>query len=68
LDWYAGNQPAKGGWVDLASLENHPILVVAAAKDILVPPESAIAVAQQLPIQAKTQIWEPLRDWLVSTP
>ncbi len=85
LDWYAGNKPAKGGWVDLAKLENHPIFVVAAAKDILVPPESAIAVMQHLPQatileppcghislmagkQAKTQIWEPLRNWLVSTP
>lgn len=85
LDWYSANKPAKGEWVDLGRLENHPILVVAAGKDILVPPESAIAVAQQLPHatlleppcghislmagkQAKAQIWEPLHDWLISTP
>lgn len=48
LDWYGHNTPGTGKWVDLAVLENHPVLVVAAQKDILVPPESAIAATHQL--------------------
>jgi polyhydroxyalkanoate synthase len=48
LDWYGRNKPERGEWVDLAPLQSHPVLVVAANKDILVPPESAIAAAQQL--------------------
>jgi polyhydroxyalkanoate synthase len=49
MDWYAQNKPVKGGWVDLTALAGHPVLVVAAGKDILVPPESAAAVVQSLP-------------------
>jgi len=49
LDWYGRNAPAKGDWVDLSTLEGHSILVVAADKDILVPPESAIDVTRTLP-------------------
>lgn len=48
LDWYGHNMPGTGQWVDLAGLANHPVLVVAAQKDVLVPPESAIAAAHQL--------------------
>ena len=49
MDWYGKNDPGRGGWVDLSVLSHHPVLVVAAGKDILVPPESAIAVMQKLP-------------------
>ena len=49
LDWYGANKPAGGEWADLAKLADHPILIVAAARDVLVPPESATAVAQQIP-------------------
>jgi poly(3-hydroxyalkanoate) synthetase len=49
LDWYAANKPAKGEWVDLGVLSGHPVLVVGAGKDILVPPESAYAVLQHIP-------------------
>lgn len=48
LDWYGHNKPARGQWVDLENLAGHPALVVAADKDILVPPESAIVAAQQI--------------------
>lgn len=48
VDWYGLNKPMKGEWVDLAALKNHPVLVVAADKDILVPPESAVVASQQL--------------------
>jgi polyhydroxyalkanoate synthase len=48
LDWYRANKPVKGGWVDLSLLKNHPVLIVAADKDILVPSESAVAASQQL--------------------
>lgn len=49
MDWYGRNIPAKGGWVDLSLLQNHRVLIVAAGKDILVPPESASAAMQQIP-------------------
>ncbi len=47
IDWYGRNDPAQGKWVDLGRVRDHRILVVAAAKDILVPPESAHAAMQQ---------------------
>lgn len=84
LDWYGANRPGRGEWVDLANLAGHPILIVAAARDVLVPPESASAVAQQIPAtvlepscghislmagrQAQTMTWEPIRDWLTPPP
>lgn len=46
LDWYGHNAPVKGAWVDLTALRGHPLLLVAAARDILVPPDSAVAAAQ----------------------
>lgn len=46
LDWYGHNAPAKGAWVDLTALRGHSLLLVAAARDILVPPDSAVAAAQ----------------------
>lgn len=49
LDWYGQNKPAKGAWVDLTFLKNKPVMIVAASKDILVPPESASAATQQIP-------------------
>lgn len=49
LDWYGANKPVRGDWVDLAPLADRPVLAVAADKDILVPPESAIAITHQLP-------------------
>jgi polyhydroxyalkanoate synthase len=49
MDWYGRNRPAKGEWADLGRLAGHDVLVVAADKDILVPPESASAVASLIP-------------------
>jgi polyhydroxyalkanoate synthase len=46
LDWYGHNAPATGAWVDLNALKSHPLFLVAAARDILVPPDSAVAAAQ----------------------
>ncbi len=48
MDWYGHNRLCKGEWVHPEVLNGHPVLIVAAAKDILVPPESASAVAQQI--------------------
>ncbi|MDB5491167.1 MAG: Polyhydroxyalkanoic acid synthase [Micavibrio sp.] len=48
LDWYGANKPAKGEWVDLSVLKNNPVLIVAADRDILVPPESALAATKTL--------------------
>lgn len=56
LDWYGHNHPGRGEWVDLAKLDNHPMLVVAAARDVLVPPESASAVARQI---SRATVLEP---------
>lgn len=81
MDWYTHNKPAKGEWVDMKALAGHDALVVAAGKDILVPPESAAAVVRALPESlvikppcghislmagrnARTTVWEPIRDWL----
>lgn len=50
LDWYGENKPARGEWVDLSSLEKTPVMIVAADKDILVPPEAASAASQHLPL------------------
>jgi polyhydroxyalkanoate synthase len=50
LDWYGRNTPVCGGWVDLEALERRPVLVVAAEKDILVPPESASAAIRQIAV------------------
>lgn len=47
MNWYGRNEPAQGKWIDLDQLNDHRILIVAAAKDILVPPESASAAMQQ---------------------
>lgn len=55
LDWYTHNRPAKGEWIDLAPLKDHRVLLVAAGKDILVPPESALAVVQHIPQAAITE-------------
>lgn len=52
--WYGENAPALGNWhiegrrVDLADL-SIPSLVVVPAKDRIVPPESARAMARQIP-------------------
>lgn len=48
MDWYNENYPGRGKWVDLKALGSRPVLIVAAAKDILVPPESAIAAVQDI--------------------
>ena len=49
MNWYGRNAPVQGKWVDPGVLKGHRILIVAAAKDILVPPESAFAATQQIP-------------------
>ncbi|MBI2233466.1 MAG: alpha/beta hydrolase [Micavibrio aeruginosavorus] len=49
MDWYGRNMPGRGEWADLSALDNHRVLIVAAGKDILVPPESASAAMQQIP-------------------
>lgn len=48
MDWYGRNLPVQGKWVDLGVLKDKRLLIVAAAKDILVPPESARAAMQQI--------------------
>lgn len=53
-EWYGGNTPGRGVWavdgvqVDLAALDV-PALVVASARDRLVPEESSLAMAKLLP-------------------
>lgn len=46
IDWYGHNKPGRGDWGDMHTLAGHPMLVVAAERDILVPPDSAVAAAQ----------------------
>jgi polyhydroxyalkanoate synthase len=52
-DWYGQNTPGTGGWmvqgraIDPSAMTNH-ILVVAAKKDRLVPPESSTALMKRL--------------------
>lgn len=49
MNWYGRNDPVLGKWVNLEKLKDHRMLVVAAGKDILVPPESASAALQHMP-------------------
>lgn len=53
LDWYGENRPARGGWsLDGQAVRPEtiagPCLVVASARDRLVPAESALALARRL--------------------
>lgn len=48
MDWYNDNHPGRGRWANLKALGNRPVLIVAATKDILVPPESALAAMQDI--------------------
>lgn len=48
-DWYGRNLPGRGEWVDIGRLPGRRVMVVAAEKDILVPPESASAAVQHIP-------------------
>jgi polyhydroxyalkanoate synthase len=54
FDWYVDNGPARGLWriggrtVTPAAFSK-PVLVVIPARDRLVPPESALAIAEQAP-------------------
>lgn len=54
FDWYGDNLPAKGGWlVDGHSMSprafSKPSLSLIPARDRIVPPESAMALAEELP-------------------
>lgn len=55
-DWYGANLPGQGRWmvgdtlVDPAVLETVPVLTVVPGSDRLVPPRSAAAILERLPI------------------
>ena len=52
MDWYGHNRPATNAWqvggqtVDVTTLDGGKMMIVAAMRDVLVPPESALALGR----------------------